>query len=78
MKNGGQVSIDEGIGYYLKSIALDPNYPQVREYMGEAYTIEGKFDLTKDQLATIERICGSKDCEYYGELEEALKDAHAL
>ena len=28
---------DEGIGYYLKSVALDPNYSQVREYLGEAY-----------------------------------------
>ena len=46
---------DEGIGYYLKSVALDPVYPQVREYLGEAYVIEGKFDLAKDQLATIGR-----------------------
>ena len=70
--------VDEGIGYYLKSIALDPDYPQVREYLGEAYVIEGKFDLAKDQLATIEKICGSKDCEYYGELAAALGSAHAL
>jgi len=28
---------DEGIGYYLKSVALDPKYPQVRGYFGEAY-----------------------------------------
>ena len=69
---------DEGIGYYLKSVALDPNYPQVREYLGEAYVIEGKFDLAKVQLATIEKICGSQDCEYYGELAKALDDAHAL
>ncbi len=69
---------DEGIGYYLKSVALDPNYPQVREYLGEAYVIEGKFDLAKDQLATIEKICGSTDCEYYGELAKALGEAHAL
>jgi tetratricopeptide (TPR) repeat protein len=69
---------DEGIGYYLKSVALDPVYPQVREYLGEAYVIEGKFDLARDQLATIEKICGSKDCEYYGELAKALTDAHAL
>ena len=53
---------DEGIAYYLKSVALDPNYPQVREYLGEAYVIEGKFDLAKDQLTTIEKICGSTDC----------------
>jgi tetratricopeptide (TPR) repeat protein len=68
---------DEGIGYYLKSIELDPAYPQVREYLGEAYVIQGKFDLAKEQLATIDKICG-KDCEYYGQLEKALEDAHAL
>ena len=54
------------------------SYPQVREYLGEAYVIEGKFDLAKDQLATIEKLCGSKDCEYYGDLADALKTAHAL
>jgi tetratricopeptide (TPR) repeat protein len=70
--------IDEGIGYYLRSIALDPDYTQAREYLGEAYVIEGKFDLAKDQLATIEKICGSKDCEYYGELAKALTEAHGL
>jgi hypothetical protein len=68
---------DEGIGYYLKSVALDPVYPQVREYLGEAYVIEGKFDLAKDQLSTIEKLCG-KDCEYYEDLSQALEQAHAL
>ena len=68
---------DEGIGYYLRSVALDPAYPQVREYLGEAYVIEGKYDLAREQLATIEKICG-KDCDFYGELEKALKDASAL
>ncbi len=69
---------DEGISYYLKSVALDPNYPQVREYLGEAYVIEGKFELAKDQLSTIEKLCGSKQCEYYEDLAEALEQAHAL
>src|ERR1700754_4808243 len=32
---------DEGIGYYLKSVALDPQYAQVREYLGEAYVAKG-------------------------------------
>ena len=68
---------DEGIAYYLRSVALDPAYPQVREYLGEAYVIQGKFDLAKDQLATIEKLCGSKDCEYYEDLADALKKAHA-
>jgi tetratricopeptide (TPR) repeat protein len=69
---------DEGIGYYLKSVALDPAYRQVREYLGEAYVTQGKFDLAKDQLATIEKLCGSKTCEYYQDLADALKTAHAL
>jgi tetratricopeptide (TPR) repeat protein len=69
---------EEGVGYYLKSVALDPNYPQVREYLGEAYVIQGKYDMAKDQLATIEKLCGSKDCEYYEDLADALKTAHAL
>ena len=30
---------DEGIGYYLQSVAMDLNYAQVREYLGEAYVI---------------------------------------
>jgi Flp pilus assembly protein TadD len=69
---------DEGITYYLKSVALDPNCPQVREYLGEAYVIQGNFDLAKNQLATIERLCGSKECEYYKDLGEALEKAHEL
>jgi tetratricopeptide (TPR) repeat protein len=68
---------DEGISYYLKSVTLDPNYPQVREYLGEAYIVEGKYDLAKDQLATIEKLCGSR-CPYYIDLAEALAQAHAL
>ena len=69
---------EEGIGYYLKSVALDPDYPQVREYLGEAYVIQGKFDLAKDQLAIIEKLCGSKECAYYADLARALEQAHAL
>jgi tetratricopeptide (TPR) repeat protein len=69
---------DEGISYYLKSVALDPAYPQVREYLGEAYVIQGKYDLAKDQLVTIEKLCGSKDCEYYEDLADALEKAHSL
>jgi len=70
--------IDEGIGYYLKSVALDPHYAQVREYLGEAYVIQGKFDLAKEQLGKIEAICGSTDCEEYEDLQKALTDAHNL
>jgi tetratricopeptide (TPR) repeat protein len=66
---------DEGIGYYLKSVQIDPQYAQVREYLGEAYVIKGRVDLAKDQLTTIKTICGSTECEEYEDLSAAIKGA---
>ena len=64
---------DEGIGYYLKSVQLDPQYAKVREYLGEAYVIKGRIDLAQDQLATIKSICGTT-CEEYQVLHDAIQD----
>ncbi len=65
---------DEGIGYYLKSVALDPNYAQVREYLGEAYVIKGRVDLAQEQLVKIKALC-STTCEEYEDLAEAIAAA---
>jgi tetratricopeptide (TPR) repeat protein len=66
---------DEGIGYYLQSIQIDPRYAQVREYLGEAYVTKGRIDLPKDQLSTIKTICGGTDCEEYEDLSAAIEGA---
>ena len=65
---------DEGIGYYLQSVKLDPQYAKVREYLGEAYVIKGRLDLAKEQLQRIESICGNS-CEEYQDLAEAINDS---
>jgi len=65
---------DEGIGYYLQSVKLDPQYAQVREYLGEAYVIKGRLDLAQEQLQHIQSICGSA-CEEYQDLAEAIDDS---
>lgn len=65
---------EEGIGYYLKSVALDPQYTQVRGYLGEAYVIQGKLDLAREQLQVIKTLCGTK-CEAYRDLAGALEAA---
>jgi tetratricopeptide (TPR) repeat protein len=64
--------IDEGIGYYLQSVKLDPRYAQVREYLGEAYVIKGRLDLAQEQLRQIQSICGNTRCEEYQDLAEAI------
>ncbi|TPG84674.1 tetratricopeptide repeat protein [Pseudomonas mandelii] len=66
---------DEGIGYYLQSVKLDPHYAQVREYLGEAYVIKGRLDLAQEQLQQIKSICGSTTCEEYQDLAEAINDS---
>jgi tetratricopeptide (TPR) repeat protein len=68
--------VDEGIGYYLQSVTLDPNYAQVREYLGEAYVTKGKVDLAKAQLQAIERLCGTT-CEEYQDLKQAIEASGA-
>ena len=65
---------DEGIGYYQRSIALDPHYAKVREYLGEAWMVKGRPDLAKAELATIKTLCGTQ-CEEYRDLKAAI-DGH--
>ena len=65
--------IDEGIGYYLKSVALDPHYAQVREYLGEAYLLKGDTAGAQAQLRAIKGICGTV-CESYEHLAVAIAD----
>ncbi len=64
--------VEEGIGYYRQSVALDPDYTLVREYLGEAYVSQGKLDLAKAELAEIEKRCGTT-CEPYEDLAEAIE-----
>jgi len=63
--------VDEGIAYYRKSVALDPRYAQVREYLGEAYVIKGDIARAKAQLRVIKTICGT-ECEEYEDLAKAI------
>jgi tetratricopeptide (TPR) repeat protein len=65
--------IDEGISYYLKAIALDPQYAQVREYLGEAFVIKGDMAAANAQLQAIKQICGTV-CEEYEHLAVAIAD----
>ena len=63
--------LETGIEVYKKALALDPNYVQAREYLGEAYILAGKKDLAQVELAEIKTRCGA-DCPEFKELEKAL------
>ena len=65
---------DVAIDYYRQAIALNPDYAEAREYLGEGYVTMGKIDLAKEQLGEIRRICGTS-CEEYADLNEAIEEA---
>lgn len=63
-----------GIGYYKQALNIDPNYLQVREYLGEGYVSMGRLDLAREQLAEIENR-GGKGSEFHEDLSEAIETA---
>jgi tetratricopeptide (TPR) repeat protein len=62
---------NEGLGYYQKALAIDPNNVNTREYLGEAYAEKGQLDLAKAELVKIEATCGTT-CEQYIDLAKAI------
>ena len=67
--------LETGIEAYKKALAIDPNYVQAREYLGEAYVLAGKKDLAMAELAEIKTRCG-EDCPEYAELQKAITAAN--
>jgi tetratricopeptide (TPR) repeat protein len=64
-------SWNEGLTYYHKALAIDPDNVNAREYLGEAYVIIGRRDLAEIELATIAEIAGTGS-EQYRDLAEAI------
>jgi Flp pilus assembly protein TadD len=63
--------LETGIEAYKKALALDPDYVQAREYLGEAYILAGKKDLAAAELAEIKTRKGA-NCPEYAALEKAM------
>ena len=63
--------VDEAFGYYFKAIATRPEATTTRQYLGEAYLQIGDPVRAKEQLAEIERRCGTT-CEDYTSLAEEI------
>jgi tetratricopeptide (TPR) repeat protein len=62
---------DEGVAFYAKALAIDPNNVNTHEYLGEAYAEKGKLDLAKAELVKVASVCGTT-CEQYQDLAKAI------
>ena len=75
IKYPGLGKLDVALGYYRAAVAEDPDFSLVREYLGEAYIQLGLLEKAREQLSEIERICGSKACNEYGQLANLIVDS---
>jgi tetratricopeptide (TPR) repeat protein len=66
--------LDAGISYYKKALAINPDFVLAREYLGEGYVAAGKIDLARNELAEIEKRCGTS-CEEYVDLAAEINRA---
>ena len=59
-----QGRIEEGLTYYRRALAIDPNYVLAREYMGEAFLQKGDVASAREQLSEIGSRCGTSCTSY--------------
>lgn len=62
---------EEAMGYYARALALKPDYAVARAYLGEALLQSGERAKAAEQLALIEKQCGTS-CIEYKELSVAM------
>jgi Flp pilus assembly protein TadD len=72
-RKAGRLEI--GITYYREALAIDPNFNLAREYLGEGYIAAGRVDLAMNELAAIQKSCGTS-CEEYKELSAKILAAN--
>jgi tetratricopeptide (TPR) repeat protein len=63
--------VEDGIGYYHKALAMDPTNVHTHEYLGEGYVAQGRMDLAKAELVTLQTLCGTT-CDQYKGLASAI------
>ena len=65
------------IEHYLQALRLDPAHVEAREYLGQAYLLQGRLDLAEQHLREIEHHCKGRGCEAWQDLAQAIAKAQA-
>ena len=66
-------NMDASFAHYEKALQLDPKHRGAHEYVGEAYLMVDNLDKAKEQLATLQKLCGTK-CEEYKDLKKDISE----
>jgi Tfp pilus assembly protein PilF len=58
--------------HYKTALKLNPQHKGAHEYIGEAYLMDRKPEQAEQHLASLEKICGNRQCEEYQDLAKAI------
>lgn len=67
--------VDEAMAYYTAALRAAPHLTSTRQYLGEAFLQKGDKMAALGQLGEIERVCGTRSCEHYRLLADAIAKA---
>lgn len=72
--------VDGALPYYMRALAIAPDYVQAREYMGEAFLAKGDLQRASEQLGEIEKRCGTHCVSFVALAHEitAFQSAHPV
>jgi Flp pilus assembly protein TadD len=70
-------NLPKAFEHYNMALKIDPKHKGAHEYIGEAYLMDGKPAEAEKHLAELERICGNRACEEYGDLAKSIAEYKA-
>lgn len=73
LRQASPANLDVAVDHYQQALRLDPAHVQAREYLGQAYLMQGRQDLAREQLQAIERLCKGQDCQAWRGLHQAIQ-----
>jgi cytochrome c-type biogenesis protein CcmH/NrfG len=62
---------------YDKALKIDPTHVGAHSYLGVAYVKTDDLTKARAQLVTVEKLCGSTDCDEYKLLSKAISEYKA-
>lgn len=65
----------QGMAYYNRALALDPNHKGALEYQGELFVALGQIDQAQANLTKLNHLCFLFGCEEADDLKEAIEHA---
>ncbi len=71
MRKGPNPAMDLVFRHYNEALRLNPQHLAAREYLGEAYLMNGNLAKAKDLLAELDRLCKA-GCVEQAELKRSI------